>query len=268
MNANEATQVTLKSGSAEERELLQSLGRHLEQADRSLWEAGRIINELKTRYGYTTAELAPMFHQKRVRLDEIARTAKDAYESIRHPELTFSDHLEACRAARRAAIGARRHTGKYVAPDYEEAIQVAAAKKCGGKKFVREVAKGIINLRRAEDEPRRLAEVQKLAQQNAALVDQMMHKDCRMVIPSIAMRSVRVLHLDPPYANYHKTKNGALHQVGSTTALDCDNNNREDATKAVVTALRLAAEHEILTSYGVILLWQASNGLPCNWSSH
>src|SRR5438552_4158900 len=136
----QAIQITLKTGTEEERQLLQSLGNHLQQADRSLWEAGRVINELKRRYGYTTAELAPMFHQNRVRLDEIARTARDVEKAIRHPELTFSDHLEACRAARRASLGTRRQTGRYVPPDYKEAIEEAATKKCGGKKFVSEVA--------------------------------------------------------------------------------------------------------------------------------
>ena len=254
-------QITLKSGKPEEQALLQSLGKYLQQAERSLWEAGRIINELKARYGYTTSELAPMFHQKRARLDEIARTAKDVPPTLRHPELSFSDHLVACRAARRAAIGAKRHTGKYVSPDIPEAIRLAAEKKCGGKNFVREVAKGLIQRRRGEAEAERLAHVQKLAQQNVALLDQMVNKDCRLVIPTIALRSVRVLHLDPPYANYHKSKSGALMQSGATTALDCDNNNREDATSAVVEALQLAVRHDILTPYGVILLWQASNGL-------
>ena len=67
--------IKLKTNDPKERELLESLRTHLNHAETSLWESGRIINELKETYGYMTKELAHMFRQQRNRLDEIAATA-------------------------------------------------------------------------------------------------------------------------------------------------------------------------------------------------
>jgi DNA modification methylase/predicted metal-dependent hydrolase len=253
--------IKLKTKDANERKLLESLRVNLDAAETSLWECGRIINELKDDYGYTTSELAAMFTQKRNRLDELAKTARTFPEGKRQPSLSFYGHEVARISAVRAAKGVQKHCGEAIAPPYAKALELAAKQKAtSGKHDRRDLIKALLTVERQKREPQRRAQVLKLSQANRKLVDTMHHKSCMEVLPSVAKASVRVVHLDPPYANYEKTSDGKLYKSSASVALDCDNDDRASAIKVTIDAMRLAVP--LLVTNGVILLWQAARRLP------
>jgi DNA methylase len=249
-----------KEPKGREQQLLTDLRRHLENAEKSLWAAGRIINELKRKYGYLTKDLAHLFPQTANRLDEIAATVRAFPRSLRNKTLTFYAHEVARRAARRTAIGIRKHFGSQIDPPYERSLKlVDQTQHRNGVLAVQELTRTLLEEERIRREPHRRAKVARLSASNAGLLAQMHNEDCRAVMRRTARLSVKLLHVDAPYANYSKT-DGVLKRDTSASAFSCDNNSRVSAVDLVCDILRLA--DAVLVENGVIALWQASSGLP------
>lgn len=258
---NTQTTVKAKTNDTNELRLLTSLRDNLVASENSLWAAGRDINDLRDSYGWTTKELAKYFQQSRNRLDEIAATARAYPQGKRKPHLTFSAHEVARKAARRAAKGVAQHFGRAVEPNYTETLEtVEKDVATKGKHAVRDAVKASITKERQRQEPQRRAMVAKLSKQNAKLLQQLHHMDCRALLPTIKPKTVKLIHLDPPYANYIKTEDGGLHKSSASSLVACDNDERTKARAATIEALRLSVP--LLVPNGVICLWQAANVLP------
>lgn len=84
------------------------------------------------------------------------------------------------------------------------------------------------------------------------------HADFRDMESVIPDQSVKILHVDPPYANYRRVADGR-YSAGSITRLDCDNETAAEAIQLTVDLLRDWGAK--LTTGGVLLLWQAAGPL-------
>jgi hypothetical protein len=71
-------------------------------------------------------------------------------------------------------------------------------------------------------------------------------------------RSIKVLHIDPPYANYRRLANGS-YSGGSMTSTECDGSTGAEAIELTIDMLREWGPK--LKPGGVLLLWQASGPL-------
>lgn len=244
-----------------EKRLFDDLRKHLRSADRSLWAAGRIINKLKRDFGYYTKDLAAHFPQTTHRLDEIAATARAFPAALRDGSLTFYDHEIARRAAKRAAVGVRKHFRTDHEPPYERALNlVRRCKHRHGVLAVQEITASLLDEERGRHEPKRRATVAKLSESNRALLAQMHKADCRDILREVEPRSIKLLHIDGPYANYETNPLGVMKRASSASAFVCDSNSPSEAVSLAADLLCMA--QRVLVENGVIALWQASSGMP------
>lgn len=249
------------------RKLLAQLLVHLKLAEKSFWEAGRIIIELKEihkkeghkrKLSTTIIAAQPQFKRwSRNRLDEIASTVAAYPPEIRDEDESFYVHECAKKAAKRTAIGASRHYGRKIPPAFKGHLKIVKSQK--GKKAkddTREITKIGIAIEREKYEPTRLAIVAKLSSANKKLLATMNEMEHEELLPKIVPATIKLVNLDPPYADYSKTKDGKLDHTSSCVNNDCDNPTRELAIATTIRALRLSVP--LLVPNGVICLWQAS----------
>lgn len=78
------------------------------------------------------------------------------------------------------------------------------------------------------------------------------------VLTTLAKGSVKLLHCDPPYANYTRLPNGTLDHSTSAGVTGSDNDDSESACRATCLAIETGAP--TLARGGVIILWQSSLG--------
>ena len=89
-------------------------------------------------------------------------------------------------------------------------------------------------------------------------VDRCHHADFRKLLGVIPDASCKVIHADPPYANYRRVADGR-YSAGSMTRTECDNETGEQAVELTVDLLRHWQPK--LMDGGVMLLWQSAGPL-------
>jgi DNA modification methylase len=89
-------------------------------------------------------------------------------------------------------------------------------------------------------------------------LDRCHHADFRSLVSLVPEKSVKILHVDPPYANYRRVADGR-YSGGSVTRTDCDNQTAKQAIELTVDLL--ANWGSKLGQGGVLLLWQAGGPL-------
>jgi len=258
----DSTAIKLKTNDPQEKSLLLKLRKSLDASDDALWEAGKIINILRDKYGYTALELKTKFQlrQEPNRLNEIAKVCRMFPEGIRNPQqLSFSAYQNSRKSAVNVAHGLTAETGKKVTPKFQEAL--AVRQTMNGKKAVRENTKALMAIERKKAEPSRRARLRGLSEANKELVGKMIHGDAAETIAALKDQSIRVIHLDPPYANYRKTPNGKLLGCCATVANHADNDTRVKAMAVTIAAINAAVPKMVLN--GVLLVWQS--GYPLTW---
>lgn len=139
-------QIQTKTDKPEERDLLNRLHDNLIASETSLWNVGDCVNELKREYDWTTTELADLFRQSRVRLDELAKTARDIPQDERWPHLTFSAHEVARQSSQRTQHAIQRELGEEIESPLEEALDIVEKQAAPTSKAAagREVTKALI----------------------------------------------------------------------------------------------------------------------------
>lgn len=259
-NRNPSFQVNPKSNDPAEMDLLNRLKDNLEGAEISLWRAGEIINQLKDKWRWTTKELAHLFRQRANRLDELAKTARLIPEPMRRAGLTFSDHLVARKSAKAVSDElVRTGVDPAARPDVALALSEMMANPDLKLGKGRRLTKHLIRRERQRREPERIALLQQLKESNRDKLRQMILGDCIAALPKLSTGTIALVHLDPPYADYRRTSDGKLDFGSRVGNFECDNNSREEAKEATISALW--ASLPLLKQNGVILLWQAAVGL-------
>jgi DNA modification methylase len=252
-----------------EAQLLNRLGELLqdEEQDDNRWEIGDIVTQLRDSFDWTYEKLATRFAYSRARLVQIAGVAADIAAEDRNVEervsgtvqpLPFVVYEYVRAAAKKVAREVTLHTGVEHEPNFPADLQYIAERRSAGESLTDQRAVTTALAKRArkqiDADPPQSIVLNQL--RNKEYIQRCHNRPNAEVIRELADGSVKVLHLDPPYANYRRDEDGRLNMSTSTVATDCDNGSIKEAVAVTVAAIREGERK--LAPNGVMLLWQAS----------
>lgn len=204
---------------------------------------GDVLVELVDGCGMRPVDLARATAERANHLSEMYYVAKSFPLAVRQPHVPYSHFLAAMRMVRKfktlkldpvatlreiSSLGLTQH--RDITAHF--AAKMRAHEAIGATPLVPAGASGWVNT--------------------------CLHADVRAVVNGIADGSAKMIHCDPPYANYRRVPDGR-YSGGSVTSTACDNGAGADAIALTVDILRDWGCK--LAPGGVLLLWQAAGVL-------
>jgi DNA modification methylase len=232
---------------------LTRLERLLRREAGNAWAIGDELIRL-CRIGWRVKNLAQRFNRKPNRLSEYRQLSTNVPAERRDYSVPFTHYSIA-----------RRVQAKKLAPDLslDEIRRVVSSERTGDGRTLGQPRDALrfFGQRRAERENRenvQAAALALLASEGSDLIGRCHHSAYQSVLERIGDGSVKILHLDPPYANYKKFNDGKLDHSTAAARIACDNADGEAALRVTLDALPLASRK--LAPGGTALLWQSTVG--------
>jgi len=215
---------------------------HLLRAERRCkLDLGDVLVTLVDRHALRPVDLARATKERANHLSEMLYVSRMFPQRVREPHVPYTIYWTAMRTVRKF---------KALNLDPMETLREIAAH--GFTQHRQVTAHFAATLRKLEsDETLRAMS----SQPTAGWVDRCHHIDCRELVNLIPARSAKIVHADPPYANYRRVADGR-YSAGSVTSTRCDNETAAEAIRLTVDLLRDWGPK--LVRGGTLLLWQAA----------
>lgn len=218
------------------------LGELLRSEVENQWQIGDLLIEM-TGQGWKVKDLAEHFGRPPNQLSEYKRAAKDFPENERDYSVPFTHFLIA-----------RRVVGKELSSNINQARLTITRLGLGQSRD----ALGYFGQQRANRENRDniLVAAKRLTGGKGDLIGKCHHDQFQTILEQLEDGLVTLLHADPPFGNFIKTKSGKFDTSTCACRTDCDNADNEKSLQVTLDLLRLAPSK--IAKGGVLLLWQSS----------
>ncbi|MBY0113640.1 MAG: hypothetical protein K2Y21_12530 [Phycisphaerales bacterium] len=218
------------------------------QLDESLFVIGRNAHRLNKEFGWSLKRIGKAVNYSESRLSQL----RSNYLAFPTPESRLGMNFSACLEARTVHSRLAKKLKKTVSPTQilqeirEKKLSVRGAAAHFNQQAIKDAKKKALDRYEAE-----LAE-------NPELHGKVFNADCLDVLREMPDKSVKLIHADPPYAEFWK----ALHQGYESgresvngLRIDCENNTAEEAVPLMIKMFQLA--RRVVRDDGCLVFWSA-----------
>jgi len=223
---------------------IESLSRLLKAERQSKLKMGDALLTLIERHKLRPIDIARAVNERANHLSEMYYVAKLFPVPVRQPHVPYNHYWMAMRTVR-----------KFKLMDLDPIKTLTEISAHGFTQHRQVTAHFAAKLRRRENE---LALASGAIDRGSDWMNQCYQAPFQSLLRVFADQSIKILHFDPPYANYRRLLDGR-YSGGSVTRTECDCASAAEAISLTVDLLR--DWQRILKPGGVLLLWQASGPL-------
>ena len=244
----------------------------LEKGESIAWEIGDFLAELIDQRGFKLADIAKRYlradgscpsGRSKPRLSQFYSNAKEFPPGRRRTDILFDQH-EVIRISAKRVEKAAKSSGEKFVVKKEKYLKLIGKSIKTGRGLSRAITKMMSCDAREELEKRQACRnAQKLEQlppEKKSIIDACHNVDYVKILEKMEDGSIDLIHLDPPYGQFMKTRDGKYDMSSSASSFtDCANETEIEAIKTTIAGIQIAEKK--LKPNGVIALWQSGRYL-------